>query len=122
MEFDVVHRAGVKHPSVDAMYRLGATGADERDLEDDIHVLLLEKKLEETIFLFKICDAMMKIGPMIPSALTIEVGDENQAPTTEELVQQQEMESFFRQKDETAGTTDSAITYQKMDFWCNGLI
>lgn len=40
-DFEVVHRAGIKHKYVDALSRLERTREDERPLDDDLSVLIL---------------------------------------------------------------------------------
>lgn len=39
MEFDVVHRADIKHQAADALYRLKTTGGDTSPLDDDLPVM-----------------------------------------------------------------------------------
>lgn len=41
-EFDVVHRAGIKHQSADALSRLTTSGNDDTTLDDGIPVMILE--------------------------------------------------------------------------------
>lgn len=40
LEFDVVHREGIKNQAAEALSSLKTDGVDERDLEDDIKVIL----------------------------------------------------------------------------------
>ena len=42
LEFDVVHRAVIKHQAADALSRLETSGADDSSLQDEIPVLLCE--------------------------------------------------------------------------------
>lgn len=71
LSFDVVNREGVKKPA-DALSRLETTGADERDLEDDIAVLLLEMTFESTFCVCENCDALSVVNRRMPLVLDIE--------------------------------------------------
>lgn len=102
--------------TTDEISRLETTGAYERDLEDNIPVLMLETTRKETFFLWKTCDEMPMISKIIPSVLDIEIDDKPEQPKTEEFIWKQATESFCKKMDETVRTMDSFYTYEKYSF------
>lgn len=46
LEFDVLHRARIKHHAADALFRLSTTGTDETKLDDELLVRLFETVFE----------------------------------------------------------------------------
>lgn len=95
MEFDFVNLAGIKHQTAHGFRGWKRLAPErERDLEDDISVLLLEKTCEDICCICKTWNAMQIISPMIPLVLDIKVKEKPQAPTKEELTRKHETERF----------------------------
>lgn len=58
-----------------ALFSSETKGADERHLEEEIPVLLLETTLEATFRVFETCDGLSAVNPRMPLVLDID-GDE----------------------------------------------
>lgn len=71
LELDFVHRAGVKNKASNALSRLETTGDNERELEEEIPVVLLEATRQATCYFFETYDGLSEVNTRIPLVLEI---------------------------------------------------
>lgn len=73
LEFDVVHRAGMKHQVTDALSQLGKSLEDRTDLKDEVRVIFLEATTVPvaTVIVCTICDGANEFTAGLSEILTI---------------------------------------------------
>lgn len=106
----------VKNQDADAFSVLETTGADERNLEDEIPVLYLEATRQETCCVCETCDGLSAENRRIPLVLDIEGSETILTPTTEYSIKRRAEDNFFKQKAQTVKNPESAYKYEKDGF------
>lgn len=97
----------MKHQAAEELSRLETTGDYERDLEDEITVLLLETTREATSCLFETFDGILEVNKRMTLVLDIEGEESIQMPTKEYFIQQQTEEDLCRQMAQAVRNSDS---------------
>ena len=106
-EFDVVHRAGVKHQAADALSRLPTDGEDKAPLDDEIPVLVIQHDDEQTVSTVVCVHEQYETtdGP------AIELPDG--ALTLDALIRAQKTDTFCKRIADTVDTPGSAFNYDR---------
>lgn len=111
-QFDVWHRAGIKHEAADDLSRLGKTVEDRVELKDEFLVLIIEARMkhDETSMVYSTSARRNNVTPEIPEVMKINI-DELVTPQLEQCLRKQSTNPDFQSISTTVGTPGPVYYY-----------
>ena len=119
-EFDIVHRAGIKHQAADALSRLETTSTDETELRDEIPTLTEDDKPPTTVLACFDCDELdLNDETCVCTTTDTDENDSDGLPsmiTDEEFIKQQAEDEYCKEAAKSVGLPGSAFSIDKHGF------